>query len=128
MLIHPIPSHLRTFARQLRSHMTPEERHLWFDKLHDYPVRIRRQVILGNHIVDFCCEKARLIIELDGSQHYEPEEKQKDLQRTRDLEDLGYQVLRFSNRDIHQHFEAVGEMIHETIQKRLEENKKKYKK
>ena len=123
MLIHPISPQLRTFARQMRSHMTPEERHLWFDMLRPYPLHIRRQVILGNHIVDFCCEKARLIIEIDGSQHYEPEKKRKDLERTKELENLGYQVLRFSNRDIHQHFDAVGEMIHQTIQRRLPKKK-----
>ena len=124
MNVRPSAS-LRTFARTLRQNMTKEERHLWFDLLHDYPLRIRRQVILGNHIVDFCCEKAKLVIEIDGSQHYEPEEKQQDRERSKDLQDLGYNVLRFSNREIWENFSGVGQQIHQTIQKRLPEKYRK---
>ena len=58
-------------ARSLRKSMTREERRLWFDFLHGYPVRFRRQEIFGNYIADFYCPDARLVIELDGSQHYE---------------------------------------------------------
>lgn len=124
MNIRPSPA-LRTFARTLRQNMTKEEHHLWFDLLHDYPLRIRRQVILGNHIVDFCCEKAKLIIEIDGSQHYEPEEKKKDLERSKELQNLGYYVLRISNREIWENFSGVGQQIHQLIQKRLPERYKK---
>ncbi|WP_353885203.1 endonuclease domain-containing protein [uncultured Acidaminococcus sp.] len=99
--------------------MTREERHLWFDFLRRYPLRIRRQVILGNYIVDFCCEKAQLIIEIDGSQHYTPEEKEKDRKRTNDLKDLGYKVIRISNRDVMTNFDGITQYIHQEIQKRL---------
>ena len=55
----------------LRKNMTPEERHLWYDFLKTYPIRFNRQKIIGKYIVDFYSAKAKLIIELDGSQHYE---------------------------------------------------------
>ena len=61
---------LTTNARTLRKHMTKEERHLWYDFLRKYPVRFLRQKVIDNYIVDFYCHDARIIIELDGSQHY----------------------------------------------------------
>ena len=60
-----------TFSQELRKNMTKEERHLWYDFLKSYPVRFSRQKVIDNYIVDFYCHRARLIIELDGSQHYE---------------------------------------------------------
>ena len=116
---HHYSPHLWQFAKSMRKNMTREERHLWFDFLRRYPLRIRRQVILGNHIVDFCCEKAQLIIEIDGSQHYTPEEKEKDRKRTNDLKDLGYNVIRISNRDVMTNFDGITQYIHQEIQKRL---------
>ena len=59
------------FARYLRKNMTPEERLLWYEFLRDYPVKISRQKVLGRYIADFYCAKANIVIELDGSQHYE---------------------------------------------------------
>ena len=64
-------------AKELRKNMTKEERHLWYDYLRNYPVRVLRQKIIGDYIVDFCCTSAKLVIELDGSQHYD-EEMEKD--------------------------------------------------
>ena len=116
---HHYSPHLWQFAKSMRKNMTREERHLWFDFLRRYPLRIRRQVILGNHIVDFCCGKAQLIIEIDGSQHYTPEEKEKDRKRTNDLEDLGYKVIRISNREVMTNFDGTTQYIHQEIQKRL---------
>ena len=69
-------------ARTLRKNMTKEERHLWYDFLHSYPVKFLRQKILGKYIVDFYCASARLVIELDGSQHYEPQEVAYDSERS----------------------------------------------
>ena len=116
---HHYSPHLWQFAKSMRKNMTREERHLWFDFLRRYPLRIRRQVILGNYIVDFCCEKAQLIIEIDGSQHYTPEEKEKDRKRTNDLKDLGYKVIRISNREVMTNFDGITQYIHQEIQKRL---------
>ena len=64
-------SKLKNFARSLRSNMTEEERRLWYTFLSGYPVRFMRQKIIGGYIVDFYCSKAKLVIEIDGSQHYD---------------------------------------------------------
>ena len=72
---------LTTNAKNLRKNMTKEERHIWYDFLRDYPVRFLRQKVIDNYIVDFYCHKARLIIELDGSQHYNEKEQIKDQNR-----------------------------------------------
>lgn len=69
-------------AKQLRKEMTKEERHLWYDFLRSYPVRFSRQKVLGKYIADFYSAEAKLVIELDGSQHYEPACSQKDDERT----------------------------------------------
>ncbi len=67
--------------------------------------------MIGNYIVDFYCHKAGLVVELDGSQHYEPEDIKKDQVRTAYLQSLGLRVLRFSNLDVLQHFDAVCHKI-----------------
>ena len=87
--------------------MTREESLLWYRFLSKYPKRFRRQYIIGNYIVDFYCHTAKLVVELDGSQHYEPEKEEKDRIRTKYLEGQGLRVLRFTNIEILQHFRAV---------------------
>ena len=106
-------------SQQLRKNMTKEERHLWYDFLKTYPVQFKRQVPFENYIVDFYCFQAKLVVELDGSQHYEPEEMEYDQKRTAYLEGLGLTVLRFSNLDIIKRFRAVCEMIDNMVQNRL---------
>ena len=103
---------LKTFSRQLRKSATKEESLLWYNFLSKYPLRFRRQYVIGNFIVDFYCHNAKLAIELDGSQHYEPEEVEKDRLRTAFLQSQGVRVLRFSNLDILRNFRAVCEAIH----------------
>ncbi|MSS82929.1 endonuclease domain-containing protein [Acidaminococcus fermentans] len=103
----------------MRKNMTKEERHLWFDFFRKYPVRVKRQVIIGKYIVDFCCERAQVIIELDGGQHYETENKKADAERTRHLERLGFLVLRYSNRDVMRNFSGVTENIDRIIRERM---------
>ena len=112
---------LKKNAKELRRNMTKEECHLWFDFLRSYPVKILRQKIIADYIVDFYCEKAQLAIELDGGQHYEPEGMKHDDIRTRDIEAVGVQVIRFTNREIHEQFNEVKEVIHQRIQRRMEE-------
>ena len=73
--------------------MTPEERHLWYDFLRKYPIRFNRQKIIGNYIVDFYCAKAKIIIELDGSQHYETASIKNDIERTLFLEQYGFTII-----------------------------------
>ena len=108
-------------ARQLRREMTPHERKLWYIFLHKYPVKIYKQRIIGRFIVDFYCASAKLVIEVDGSQHYEPQGMAFDAERSVFLTALGLEVLRFSNRDIDRDFRGVCEQIDITIQNRLQD-------
>ena len=110
---------LVSLAKQLRKEMTKEERHLWYDFLRSYPVRFSRQKVLGNYIADFYCAEARLVIELDGSQHYEPEEMQKDAERTVFLEKYGLEVIRISNNEVGKNFCGVCEYIDAAVQQSL---------
>ena len=98
-------------ARQLRQEMTKEERRLWYDFLRTYPVRFLRQRVIGNYIADFYCAQAKLVIELDGSQHYEADAAQKDAERTAFLEQYGLRVLRFANNEVNENFSGVCEYI-----------------
>ena len=107
-------------ARRLRREMTPHERKLWYLFLRKYPVKIYKQRIIGRFIVDFYCASAGLVIEVDGSQHYEPQEIAYDVERSAFLSTLGLDVLRFSNRDIDRDFRDVCTQIDMTIQKRLQ--------
>ena len=98
-------------AKQLRKEMTKEERHLWYDFLRTYPVRFYRQKVLGKYIADFYSTEARLVIELDGSQHYEKTNAEKDAERTAFLEKYGLRVLRIPNNEISRNFRGVCEYI-----------------
>ena len=82
-------------ARVLRKQMTKEEAHLWYQFLCRYPLCFRRQYVIGNYITDFYCHQAKLVVELDGSQHCEPEETAYDIKRTAYLQSQGLHVLRF---------------------------------
>ena len=106
-------------ARKLRREMTPHERKLWFLFLQKYPVKIYKQRIVGSFIVDFYCAPAKLVIEIDGSQHYEEQGIAYDAERTAYLESLGLKVIRYSNRDIDRNFSAVCEQIDLIIKERL---------
>ena len=98
-------------SKTLRKSMTKEERHLWYDCLKQLPVTVHRQKVLGSYIVDFYIASAKIVIELDGSQHYEPAHQKKDALRDAYLQDLGCIVLRYSNADIHDRFPSVCEDI-----------------
>ena len=87
-------------ARHLRREMTPQERKLWYLFLQKYPVKIYKQRIIGQYIVDFYCASAKLVIEIDGSQHYTEESRQKDEFRTEILEGYNLKVIRFTNYQI----------------------------
>ena len=101
----------KPFAQKLRREMTKQERRLWYDYLCTCPVRFRRQKQFGYYIVDFYCAARKLVVEIDGSQHYKPEEREKDEARTAYLNSLGLRVVRFSNHDVDVHFESVCETI-----------------
>ena len=107
-------------AKQLRKEMTKEERHLWYDFLREYPVRFLRQKVIGNFIVDFYCAKAKLVVELDGSQHYEEENITKDNERTEFLEKYGLTIIRIPNNEVNNNFRGVCEYIDLLVRQNLE--------
>jgi very-short-patch-repair endonuclease len=99
--------------------MTPWERKLWYMFLKDYPIRFQRQKCIDDFIVDFYCFQAKLVIELDGGGHYEPEVMHHDQRRTEKLEAYGLKVLRFCNKDIDQNFYGVCTVIDEEVKKKI---------
>ena len=107
------------FAKQLRSEMTKEERHLWYDFLRTYPVRFSRQKVLGFYIADFYCAKAKLVIELDGSQHYEDDNIRKDDERTAYLKNYGLTIIRIPNNEITRNFRGICEWIDIAVKQSL---------
>ena len=106
-------------AKALRKNMTKEERHLWYDFLKNYPAKVRRQHVLGKYIADFYCPDAKLVIELDGSQHYEIDGEAKDEERTAYISQYGIEVIRIANSDVNSNFDGVCEYINKEIQNRL---------
>ena len=104
-------SKLTDNAKKLRKNMTKEERHLWYDFLKNLPVTVNRQKVIGNYIVDFYIATAKLVIELDGSQHYEEKGVENDTKRDAFLNGLGIKVLRYSDLDVNQRFESVCDDI-----------------
>ena len=107
------------FAKQLRKEMTKEERHLWYDFLRSYPVRFSRQKVLGKYIADFYSAGAKLVIELDGSQHYEDINAEKDAERTAFLEGYGLTVIRLPNNEVMRNFRGVCEYIDDAVRHSL---------
>ena len=113
------PAVMRARAQELRKNSTREERHLWFDFLRTYPLQFRRQKVIGPYIVDFFCDKAKLVIELDGSQHYEGTGPEYDRKRTEFLvQTQNLRVLRFTNLDIRQNFQGVCMEIDRVVRER----------
>ena len=102
---------LVTNDRSLRKNMTKEERHLWYDFLRGYDIRFLRQKILGKYIADFYCPQAKIVIELDGSQHYEPMGLEKDTERTAYLAQYDITVFRIPNNEVMNNFRGVCEFI-----------------
>ena len=110
-------------SQNLRKAMTKEEAHLWYQFLCRYPLRFRRQYVIGNYITDFYCHKAKLVVELDGSQHYSPEEMEYDRKRTAYLESQGLKVMRFSNLDVMRQFRRVCEAVDMAVKDRTAQMK-----
>ena len=108
-------------AKQLRKEMTKEERHLWYDYLRSYPIHFSRQKVLGKFIADFYCAEAKLVIELDGSQHYEDRNAEKDAERTTFLQGYGLEVIRIPNNEVSRNFRGVCEYIDAAVRQSLSE-------
>ena len=99
--------------------MTKEERHLWYDFLKNLKLNVSRQEIMGKYIVDFYIAEANLVIEVDGSQHYEDDGMKRDQERTRYLEDTyGVEIVRIQNTDVNENFDGVCEYLEEIIKRR----------
>ena len=113
---------LTSNAKILRKNMTKEEKHLWYDFLKMYPVRFLRQKVIDNYIVDFYCHSARLIIELDGSQHYEEKGLLKDKIRTQGIEQRNLTVIRIPNNEVNRNFEGVCQYIDIVVKESLRQS------
>ena len=113
-----------TLAKNLRKNATPQENHLWYDFLSKYEVRFQRQKAIDNFIADFYCHKAKLIIEIDGSQHYEEENRRNDEIRTEILEGYDLKVIRFTNRQINTNFRGVCEYIDAIVKESIKDSTK----
>lgn len=114
-----------SLAKNLRRDATPQEKHLWYDFLANYEIRFQRQKAIDNFIADFYCHKAKLVIEIDGSQHYTEEGMRKDEFRTEILEGYDLKIIRFTNRQITTNFRGVCEYIDTVVKSTLPEGKKK---
>ncbi len=106
-MIYKYNKNLVATARTLRKNMTKEEKHLWYDLLKKLPFTVPRQKNIGDFIVDFFIAEKRVVIEIDGAQHFETAHKDADKKRDTDLHALGITVLRYSNYDINRNFENV---------------------
>ncbi len=106
-------------AKELRKNMTKQERKLWYEFLRTYPLRFQRQKPIGNYIVDFYCAEAKLVIELDGSQHYTDDGPINDAERTAALEAHGVAVLRVPNNEVTSNFEGVCLYIDAAVKRRI---------
>lgn len=115
----PFRHNLISRAKDLRKEATRQENHLWYDFLCAYPARFQRQKAIQNFIVDFYCHSAKLVIELDGSQHYGEQGQAYDRERDAILSGLGLKVLRFSNAQIDREFSAVCTAIDRALQERI---------
>ena len=94
-------------AQTLRKNMTKEEKRLWYDFLKKLPVSVHRQKTIESYIVDFYIASHKIVIELDGSQHGEPENREADTIRDKALGEYGIRVLRYTNKQIKQNFRGV---------------------
>ena len=107
----PMNSELKRYAVEMRKNMTYEEKKVWYQILKCREPKFHRQRIIGNYIVDFYCPKLKLIIEIDGYQHFYEEHKEYDGKRTEYLEKLGFYVLRFENTEVNKDIETVRYII-----------------
>ncbi|HEY4707427.1 MAG TPA: DUF559 domain-containing protein [Thermodesulfobacteriota bacterium] len=108
---------LKTLSQELRKNMTDAEKAIWsrIKRKQLNGLQIYRQRIIGNYIVDFYCPKAKLVIEIDGGQHYTDEGIEKDRTRDRYMAEQGLKVIRFSDSEVLKDIEAVLISISEEI-------------
>jgi very-short-patch-repair endonuclease len=112
----PYRLQLKGRSRSLRRDPTPAERKLWFEFLKCLPQKFTRQKPLGSYIADFYCSSRRLVIEIDGDSHFNARGESYDMARTEALARLGLRVIRFTNLEVMQQFDAVCARIEEALQ------------
>ena len=105
-------------GKELRKSMTAQERKLWHLFLKDFPVRFLRQKVIDRFIADFYCASAKIVIELDGSQHFEDTAVAYDEERTAVLEGFGLKIIRFTNLEVDRQFAEVCEKIYNEVMQR----------
>ena len=106
-------------AKELRRDMTPQEKQLWYHFLQHYPTKVYKQRIIDSFIADFYCSAARLVIEVDGKQHYTEQGLAYDEQRAAIISRYGIEVIRFTNQEIDEKFKLVTEKIDLKIRERV---------
>jgi very-short-patch-repair endonuclease len=112
----PYRQSLTRRAQSMRSDPTPAERKLWFQYLRTVPQKFTRQKPLARYVVDFYCSSRRLVIELGGDSHFHDAARSYDANRTKDLEQMGLRVLRFTNREVLENFESVCLMVKKILE------------
>jgi uroporphyrinogen-III synthase len=107
----------KNIARNLRKRQTYCEKVLWSELRNKklLNLKFRRQYPINKYIVDFFCYEKKLIIELDGPLHEDNEKQKRDEIRQRELECLGYKIIRFRNEDLISKFDYVLKEIEEKI-------------
>ena len=107
-------------AQEMRREMTRAETKLWLEVLRDFTPRVRRQRPFGRFIVDFYCAAHKVVIEVDGGQHFTPDGLAYDAERTAFLEGLGLRVVRFSNLEVLENLNGVGEQLSQLLNPKIE--------
>ena len=108
---------LKIIARDLRKRMTKQERHLWYDFLKSYEYQFYRQRIIDRFIADFYCPAAKLVVELDGGQHYTEKKMLDDEHRSLIINQYGIHVVRIPNNEIDNNFYGVCTYLDSVIKK-----------
>jgi very-short-patch-repair endonuclease len=117
----PINPELKEYAVKMRNNMTDEEKKVWYQILKGHVPKFHRQRIIGNYIVDFFCPKLKLIIEIDGEQHFWKENEEYEIRREKFFTDSGFKLLHFYNSDINKHICEAEHTITTACRERAEE-------
>jgi very-short-patch-repair endonuclease len=115
----PSEKKLQANGRRVRNQTTKQERRLWYDFLRTFEIQFYRQKVIENFIVDFYCAHAKIVVEVDGGQHFDNEGQHADQKRDARLTKLGYEVIRFTNDEVDHNFYEVCEAIRLAIKKRI---------
>ena len=113
------PSSMTQLARNLRNNSTRQERKLWYLFLRKFLLRFHRQKTIVPYIVDFYCYKAKLVIEIDGSQHIQQKNQESDQKRSEYFKSMNLDVIRFTNLDVDNNFDGVCNQIVQTVNTKL---------